>query len=158
MGLNLSKISLIKRKKAQKRKGRGNASGRGGYCGRGQKGQRARSGGRGELKIKGLRRMVRSLPKLGGFKTIRNKIAIINLRDLNKFENDELIDFKKLVEAGLIENDYSGVKILAEGKLTKKLHISAFGGSAEGGKAISFSKKAKEMIVRLGGSTEGGKN
>jgi len=81
------------------------------------------------------------LPKLGGFKTIRNKMAIINLRDLNKFENDELIDTKKLLEAGLVKNDHSGVKILAEGKLTKKLHI----------KAQSFSKKAKEIIEKLGG-------
>ena len=105
MNLNLSKISLVERKKSRKRKGRGNASGKGGYCGRGQKGQRARSGGKGGLKIKGLRRMVRSLPKLGGLETVRSKMAIVNLRDLNKFKNDELIDFKKLVEAGLVEKD-----------------------------------------------------
>jgi len=156
MNLNLSKISLVGRKKPRKRKGRGNASGKGGYCGRGQKGQRSRSGGKGGLKIRGLRRTIRSLPKLGGFKTIRDRMAIINLKDLNRFKNDEIIDIQKLFEAGLIKNDRQRVKILAEGKLTKKLHISAEGGSATGGKAISFSKKAKEAIVRLGGSIKEG--
>jgi len=146
MNLNLSKISLVGGKKPRKRKGRGNASGKGGYCGRGQKGQRSRSGGKGGLKIRGLRRTIRSLPKLGGFKTIRDRMAIINLKDLNRFKNDEIIDIQKLFEAGLIKNDRQRVKILAEGKLTKKLHI----------KAISFSKKAEETIVRLGGSIKEG--
>ncbi len=66
MTLNLSSLVKIKEKNPKKRVGRGNASGKGSYSGRGLKGQRSRSGGKKGLKLRGLRRLSKRLPKLRG--------------------------------------------------------------------------------------------
>lgn len=136
------KINKAAKKKA-KRVGRGNASGHGTYSGRGLKGQKSRSGGKSGLKRRGLRQLLRNKPKIGGFKSLRSKLAVVNLDDLEKnFEAGELINDKKLLAKNLIKTNKFGVKILGEGKLTKKLIVIA----------DSFSESAKKGIIEAGGS------
>ena len=135
----------IKSKRRAKRVGRGNGSGRGTYSGRGLKGQRARSGGRGGLKRKGLMQMLRSKPKVGGFKSKKPKFETINLDDLQKhFEAGDKVDAKKLLSKGLILAPRPGVKILGAGVLSKKLTVFA----------SAFSETAKEAILKAGGAAE----
>ena len=110
--LNLSNIKKAKTK-TRKRVGRGNASGSGTYSGRGQKGQRSRSGGKGGLKLKGLKQTIEKLPKSRGFTSPNPKLKILNLADLEKKykdgENIKLLD----------------TKILGQGEIKKKLTIQA---------------------------------
>lgn len=135
-----------KSRRRSKRVGRGNnASDPGTYSGRGMKGQRSRSGGKKGLKIRGLRSNLRSMPKLRGFGFNKRKSLIIepiSLKDLeNKFKENEIIDLAKLVKSGLIKKKDRRVKILAQGKITKKLTI----------KAHQFSKAAEKAIKKVGG-------
>ncbi len=126
-----------------KRIGRGHGSGHGTYSTRGAKGQRARTGGSGGLKFKGMKASILSIPKLGGFRSLVAKKAIVNLKDLeNKFSNDEIITPGKLLEKGLIKSSKAGVKILGEGKLTKKLII----------KGCLISDSAKQAVEKAGGT------
>jgi len=133
-----------KSRRRSRRVGRGNnASDPGTYSGRGIKGQRSRSGGKKGLKIKGLRSNLRSMPKLKGFNQ-RNSLSIkpISLKDLeNKFKENEIIDLAKLIKGGLIKKKDRRVKILAQGKITKKLTI----------KAYKFSEAAEKAIKKVGG-------
>lgn len=129
-------------KKKRKRVGRGNASGHGTYSTRGQKGQRARSGGKAGLKRVGLKSLLQKIPKARGFKSGYAKPAVVNLQDLEKRFNDgALINAKQLLAKGLIRTAKNGVKILAEGELTKKLKIQADG----------FSQGALAKIKKAGG-------
>lgn len=131
--------------KKRKRVGRGNASGHGTYSGRGLKGQKSRSGGRKGLKLRGFRKRVLQTPKLGGFKSRRPKMEVVNLGDLEKkFSAGDIVEPRKLIEAGLIRETKNGVKVLGDGELTKKLTV----------KANHFSKTAKDGIIDLGGSVE----
>jgi large subunit ribosomal protein L15 len=131
-----------KSKKRPKRVGRGDSSGHGSYSGRGIKGQRARSGGKKGLKLKGLKPLIKQLPKLGGFKSHYPKMEIVNLKDLEeKFKNNDVVDPDKLIELGLIKSKTKGVKILGKGKLTKRLVV----------KAHAFSKSAEKAIKDLNG-------
>ena len=111
-------------KKRKKRVGRGNASGRGTYATRGLKGQRSRSGGKGGLKLRGMKANIQNIPKLGGFKSLKPKLKIINLKDLEKtFKDKEVITAAKLIEKGLLKNTKPGVKILGMCKISKKLTV-----------------------------------
>lgn len=132
-----------KSKSRRKRVGRGNsASDPGNYCGRGLKGQKSRSGGKKGLKIKGLRNALKSFPKIKGFKPRSFKFEIINLSAVEKiFKDNEVIDIKKLLQVNLIKDKRKKVKILSQGKLTKKLTV----------KVHAFSKKAEEEIKKAGG-------
>lgn len=143
MSLTLSNIKPYPgSKKKRKRVGRGDSSGYGTYSGRGQKGQRARSGGKKKLKLKGLKPIIKRLPKIGGFKSIHKKPEIVNLDQLGeKFKDGETVDLKKMVDRGLIKKKNNKVKILGRGKLSKKLIVYA----------NSFSKSAKKAIERTGG-------
>lgn len=141
--LNLSQLkSSPNSRKRKKRVGRGNSSGHGTYSGKGQKGQRSKSGGRKRLKLKGIRPMIKGLPKLGGFRSIHPRPAIVNLDNLEKnFSAGEIIDPKKILERGLVESTKFGVKVLGNGKLTKKLIVSA----------DAFSESAEKAIKDAGG-------
>lgn len=139
--LSLNNLRINKRKKS-KRVGRGNASGVGTYSGRGLKGQKARSGGKGGLKRKGLSRLLRNKPKLGGFKSLNPKPAIVDLSVLAKnFESGELVNDKTLIAKGLIRSKKDGIKVLGAGPVTKKLNVFA----------NSFSESAKKAIIDAGG-------
>lgn len=132
--------------KARKRVGRGPGSGTGKTAGRGENGQNSRSGGGVRIGFEGGQTpLFRRLPKRG-FSNARFKkvYAVINLDDLNKFENGAEVSPEILKDMGLVKNTLDGVKILGDGKLEKKLTV----------KANKFSKTAKEEIEKLGGKAE----
>ena len=128
------------------RKGRGAGSGNGKTAGKGHKGQNARSGGGVRPGFEGGQLpLYRKLPKRG-FNNSRfgKKYSIINVQSLNKFNDGEVVDCAALLAMGIINNAFDGVKVLAEGDLTKKLTV----------KAAVFSAQAKEKIEAAGGKTE----
>lgn len=132
--------------KVAKRKGQGVGSGNGKTAGRGHKGQNARSGGGVRPGFEGGQLpLYRRLPKRG-FTNAKFKVeyAVINLGDLNKFEDGAMVTPEILKEMGLLKNQLSGVKVLGNGTLEKKLTVQAH----------SFSEKAKEQIEKLGGKAE----
>ena len=132
--------------KKRKRIGRGTSSGTGKTAGKGHKGQNARSGGGVRPGFEGGQLpLFRRLPKRGfsnaKFKT---EYAVINLSDLNRFENDTVITPELLKEMGLVKNQIDGIKVLGNGTLEKKVTV----------KAHKFSSVAKEKIEKLGGKAE----
>ena len=143
MSINLSNLSPhIGSKKTKKRRGRGNSSGRGKFSGRGQKGQRSRSGGKKGLAIKGAKGTLHRLSKIGGFRSLKRKPSIVNLKDIeNKFVENDVIDIDKLLKAKLVRSKKNKVKILAKGKIKKSFTI----------KANAFSSKAEQLIKKAGG-------
>ena len=132
--------------KERKRVGRGTGSGLGKTSGKGHKGQNARSGGGVRVGFEGGQLpLFRRLPKRG-FSNANFKIryATINLSDLNNFEDGAVVSPELLKEMGLVKKQLDGIKVLGNGKLSKKLTV----------KAHKFSAKAKEEIEKLGGKTE----
>ena len=132
--------------KTRKRVGRGPGSGLGKTSGKGQKGQNARSGGGVRPGFEGGQLpLFRRLPKRGfsnaKFKTV---YAVINLSDLNKFEDGAIVTPEILKEMGILKNQLNGVKVLGNGKLEKKLTV----------KAHKFSTTAKDAIEKMGGKAE----
>ena len=127
----------------RKRVGRGTSSGTGKTAGRGQKGLKARSKVR--LGFEGGQMpLFRRMPKRG-FKNInRKEYAVVNLNDLNRFEDGTEITATVLIEAGVVKNELSGVKVLANGELNKKLNI----------KVSKYSEAAKAAVEAAGGSIE----
>ena len=128
------------------RKGRGAGSGNGKTAGKGHKGQNARSGGGVRPGFEGGQLpLYRKLPKRG-FNNVRfaKQYTVINVQSLNKFGNGEVVDSAALLNAGIINDIFDGVKVLGEGELTKKLTV----------KAAVFSASAKEKIEAVGGKTE----
>jgi len=132
-------------RKDRKRIGRGHGSGQGKTAGKGHKGQNARSGGGVRLGFEGGQTpLFRRLPKRGFTNFTRKEYAIVNLDQLNQFEEGTVVTPELLIEAGVVKKLHSGVKILAQGTLEKKLTV----------KAAKFSKAATEQIGALGGSIE----
>ena len=132
----------------QKRKivGRGPGSTLGKTSGRGENGQKSRSGYSHKPAFEGGQLpLYRRLPKRG-FSNAKFKTtyAIINLSDLNRFDNGVEITPEMLKEMGLIKNLQDGIKVLGNGTLEKKLTV----------KAHKFSEKAKAEIEKLGGKAE----
>ena len=127
------------------RKGRGLGSGNGKNAGTGNKGQKSRSGG---LKAPGFEGgqtpLYRRLPKFGFTNGSRVEYAIVNVVQLNAFEDGAEVNPTILVEKGLVKKELDGIKVLGNGKLTKKLTV----------KANKFSKSAEKAIVDAGGSVE----
>ena len=132
--------------KTRKRVGRGTGSGLGKTSGKGHKGQKARSGGGVRPGFEGGQLpLFRRLPKRGFTNAMfKTTYAVLNLDDLNKFEENTEITPELLKEMGILKNQLNGVKILGNGTLEKKLTV----------KANQFSKKAKEEIEKLGGKAE----
>ena len=132
--------------KARKRVGRGPGSGTGKTAGTGENGQNSRSGRSVRIGFEGGQTpLFRRLPKRG-FSNARFKkvYAVINLDDLNKFEDGAEVTPEILKDMGLVKKALDGIKILGDGKLEKKLTV----------KANKFSKVAKEQIEKLGGKAE----
>ena len=129
----------------RKRVGRGTSSGYGKTSGRGQKGQLARQGGHTRLGFEGGQMpLFRTMPKRG-FKNIsRKEYAIVNLADLNKFEEGIVVDFEALKAKGLVKKQLSGVKVLGNGELNVKLTV----------KVNKVSEAAKSAIEAAGGTVE----
>lgn len=127
------------------RKGRGIGSGNGKTAGKGHKGQNARSGGGVALGFEGGQMPLwRRLPKRGFKNVNRVEYAVVNVGDLNKFEEGTVVTSTLLVESGLVRKELAGVKVLGKGKLEKKLTV----------KANKFSSSAKEAIEAAGGVAE----
>lgn len=125
--------------------GRGNASGKGTTGGRGGKGQTARTGGRNNLKRIGMRHIIQQTPKLPGFRSLNDKSAIVNLAAINReFGQGEVVSPRTLAKKGLIPANAKIVKILAEGKLQKKLIFVE----------CIVSASAKEKITTNGGEVK----
>ncbi|MCB2458393.1 50S ribosomal protein L15 [Listeria monocytogenes] len=131
--------------KERNRVGRGTGSGNGKTSGRGHKGQKARSGGGVRLGFEGGQLpLFRRIPKRGFTNINRKEFAIVNLDVLNRFEDGTEVTPELLVETGIIRNEKSGIKILSNGNIEKKLTV----------KANKFSAAAKEAIEAAGGKTE----
>ena len=126
------------------RRGRGHGSGNGKTAGKGHKGQKARNGAPRPGFEGGQMPLYRRIPKRGFTNRNSKEIVSINLSVLERFDNGTTVDVDALVAAGIIKEVRDGVKVLGNGKLTKKLDV----------KVNAFSATAKEKIEALGGTAE----
>lgn len=132
-------------KKERFRVGRGHGSGNGKTAGKGHKGQNARSGGGVRPGFEGGQMpLYRRLPKRGFNNRFATHYAVVNVADLNAFEDGAVIDAAALQEAGLVKKVLDGIKILGNGELTKKVTVQA----------TAFSESAKAKIEAAGGKAE----
>lgn len=143
--MKLHEMKSMAPRTARKRVGRGPGSGLGKTSGRGQKGQNARSGGGVRPGFEGGQTpLARRLPKRGFTNFNRKEYAVVNVEDLNRFEDGTTVTPALLKEVGLVRKELNGVKILGNGELTKKLNVTA----------AKFSKSAVEAIEKAGGKAE----
>ena len=143
--MKLHEMKSMAPRTARKRVGRGPGSGLGKTSGRGQKGQNARSGGGVRPGFEGGQTpLARRLPKRGFTNINRKEYAVVNVEDLNRFEDGTVVTPALLKEVGLVRKELNGVKILGHGELTKKLNVTA----------AKFSKSAVEAIEKAGGKAE----
>jgi len=128
-----------------RRLGRGVGSGRGKTAGRGTKGYNSRSGGGVRPGYEGGQMPLhRRLPKRGFANIFRKKIAVINVRDLNKFDKGSVVDEAVLIAAGLVKGKKDGIKLLGHGEIKHSLEV----------KVNQVSKSAREKIEAAGGKVE----
>ncbi|MFP4346811.1 MAG: 50S ribosomal protein L15 [Thermodesulfobacteriota bacterium] len=127
-------------KKSRKRLGRGVATGQGKTAGRGTKGHNSRSGGGVKPGYEGGQMPIqRRLPKRGFTNIFKKKVAVINIRDLGRFESGTVVDEAALLKAGLIKGRYDSVKLLGKGDIDASLTIRLKGLSAGARKKIEAS-------------------
>jgi len=88
--------------------------------------------------------LARRLPKRGFHNIFGTENAVVNVSDLNRFEDGAVVTAADLVEAGLVKKTLDGVKVLGNGEITKKLTVQA----------AAFSASAKEKIEAAGGKAE----
>ena len=132
-------------RKNRKKVGRGPGSGMGKTSTRGHKGLKARSGGSVRPGFEGGQMpLYRRLPKRGFFNIFKTKIAVLNIKDLDRFEDGTTIDTDTLRDSGMVKGRFDSVKILGTGEITKKFVL----------KNILISKTAREKIETAGGSIE----
>ncbi len=125
--------------------GRGHGSGNGKTAGKGHKGQNARSGGGVRPGFEGGQTpLFRRIPKRGFTNFTRKVYGIVNISELEKFDNGTEINPTLLLETGLVKKELNGIKVLGNGKLTKKLTV----------KAHKFSTSAEKAITEAGGTVE----
>ena len=126
------------------RKGRGHATGSGKTAGRGHKGSRSRAGAmRYSLYEGGQMPLFRRVPKRGfNNKQFARRFEIVNVSQLEGFEDGAEIGVEQLLRAGLVDDVQSKVKILGDGELTKRLQVAAH----------KFSKAAEQKIIGCGGT------
>jgi large subunit ribosomal protein L15 len=133
-------------KHRRKRLGQGEATGHGKTSGRGGKGQTARSGSSIRIGFEGGQMpLIRRIPKRG-FNNTRHgtRYLPVNLEALNRFEDGARVDEAALRGAGLANGRASGIKILGDGELIRKLTVVAH----------AFSGSAKAKIEAKGGTCE----
>jgi large subunit ribosomal protein L15 len=132
-------------KTSRKRVGRGSGSGCGKTSGRGHKGQNARSGGGVRPGYEGGQMPIqRRLPKIGFTNIFKKRFAVVNIRDLSKFESGSVVDEAALVRSGIVKGRRDGVKLLSQGNIAFPLTLKVNG----------VSKIAKEKIEKSGGKVE----
>jgi len=144
--VKLSELKSPDSIKKRKRVGRGDGSGHGTTSGRGTKGQLSRSGGKTRIGFEGGQMpLQRRLPHLRGFKNNRKIVFnIVNTGTLEDFKDGSTVDYKVLMEKGMIMKKDRPIKVLGNGDLTKKLVIKANG----------FSGSAVKKIEKAGGKAE----
>ena len=132
-------------RKACKRKGRGPGSGNGTTAGRGTKGHKSRSGGGVRPGFEGGQMPIhRRLPKRGFTNIFKKEYALINIRDLARFEPGDPIDEAFLIKEGLVKGQYAGVKLLGQGEIDNPLVV----------KVHKASKTALSKVEKAGGKVE----
>lgn len=132
-------------KHAKKRVGRGPGSGHGKTSSRGEKGQKSRSGYSQRIGFEGGQMpLVRRLPKRGFTNIFKKEYAVVNVSDLDRFDAGATIDEGTLRKAGLVKGQVHGIKILGDGKLSKKLIVNAH----------KFSASARKQIEAAGGTCQ----
>ena len=130
---------------AKKRVGRGPGSGHGKTSSRGEKGQKSRSGYSRQMGFEGGQMPLhRRLPKRGFTNIFKKTYAVVNLADLERFDNGATVDEAALRQAGIVKGRNDGIKVLGNGKLSKKLTVSA----------TKFSETAKASIEAAGGTVQ----
>ncbi len=145
--MNLHDLKPAKGSKKRKRRvGRGTGSGRGYTSGRGANGQNSRSGNKIRPTFEGGQTpLFRKLPKRGFNNIFKKQYSVVNVYQLNNFDEGTEITPELLQERGLIDNiAKNGVKVLAKGAITKDLTV----------KAHAFSESAVEKIENAGGKAE----
>jgi large subunit ribosomal protein L15 len=143
----MSSLSNLRRPKAswhrKKRVGRGQGSGLGKTAGRGGKGQKARTG---NMRFEGFEGgqspLQRRLPKFGFIAPNRKEFAVVNVGDLDAFDAGATVDEAALRKAGLVKGRWTGVKLLGEGTLSRKVAIHVH----------RVSEKARAAVEAAGGS------
>ncbi len=129
----------------RKRLGRGQGSGHGKTAGKGHKGQNARSGGGVAIGFEGGQTPIyKILPKRGFTNFNRVEYAVVNLSDLNRFEEGTNVTPELLKQTGLVKKQLDGIKVLANGKLEKKVNVTC----------NKISKAALAAIEKAGGKVE----
>ena len=86
----------------------------------------------------------RRLPKRGFTNIFKRDYAVVNVSDLERFDNGVTVDETMLRGAGLVKGQNDGVKILGDGKLSKKLTVHA----------AKFSASARKQIEAAGGTCQ----
>lgn len=131
--------------KTRTRVGRGIGSGLGKTSGKGHKGQKARTGGSIRRGFEGGQTpLYRRIPKRGFKNNFKREYAIVNVADLERFEDGTVVNMELLLNEGIIRKELDGLKVLSNGDLTKKLTVVA----------NKFSKEAKTKIESVGGKIE----
>lgn len=126
--------------------GRGHGSGRGKTAGKGTKGQKSRSGGKGGLKMHGMKQMLLSFPKNRGFKSFSSKIISIPVQRLDVFPDGSTVDAKALHASGLLHRTERTAKIIGGTLPTHKLTVAG----------LPMTASAKALIEKAGGSVVAG--
>ncbi|HDL53219.1 MAG TPA: 50S ribosomal protein L15 [Proteobacteria bacterium] len=130
--------------KKSRRVGRGIGSGSGKTCGRGTKGQGSRSGGGVKAGFEGGQMpLQRRLPKRGFTNPFRTEYSVVNLKDLSRITDVDVVDPDLMVCFRLARKGMP-IKILAVGELDRPVTI----------RAHRFSVSAADKVVRAGGKTE----
>lgn len=144
--MKLNELNKLPEAKRRKIVGRGTGTGMGKTSTRGENGQKSRSGASIKPWFRGGQSPIyRRLPKRGfNNANFTVRYAIINLDTLNKFNDGDVVTLELLKEKGIIKKELSGLKVLGDGELTKKITI----------KANRFSSKAVSKIENAGGTAE----
>ena len=132
-------------KHKKKRVGRGPGSGSGKTAARGHKGQNSRAGGGTRPGFEGGQMpLVRRIPKRGFTNIFRQTWSIVNLRDLNRFPAETVVDKEALKAAGLVKSQVKRIKLLGQGEVTVSLVV----------KVQAVSSQARSRIEAAGGRVE----
>ena len=144
--MNLNELKYNKgARSTTKRLGRGQGSGQGKTAGKGHKGQNARSGGGVAIGFEGGQTpLYKRIPKRGFTNINRLEYAVVNLSDLNKFEDGTTVTPELLKEAGIVKKQLDGIKVLGNGTLEKKVNVTC----------NKISKSAQAAIEKVGGKVE----
>ena len=144
--MNLKDLKAIPfKRKRKKRVGIGPGSGHGKTSCRGHKGSKSRSGNETGLQFEGGQMpLFRRLPKRGFTNPFKKQYSVVNIKDLERFDEGTVVDSEKMREKGLVKNLKFNIKVLGEGELKKSLTIVAH----------KFSETAVQKIKAAGGEAK----